>query len=169
MTTLPYFAFGSNLGLPRLRARIPEVEAVGAARLDGYELTWNKRSVDGSAKCNVVVARKRTARVYGALFRLPQAGQRTLDQIEAGYRRIEVDVVMERESVCAFTYQAAPEYVDNALVPFVWYRDLVVAGARAVPLPAGYVSQLRATTAVPDPDADRSEKNRSLLMAFHVP
>lgn len=42
--TVLYFAYGSNLWLPRLRHRVPGVEPVGVAHLGGFGLRWHKRS-----------------------------------------------------------------------------------------------------------------------------
>lgn len=171
--TLTYFAFGSNLGLPRLRARVPDVVLIGRARLDGYGLAWNKRSADGSGKCNIVQQVQRVGSVYGVLYRMPEAGQRVLDGIEEGYRRIDVEVAVVTdtatltgaERVRAFTYRADAPNTDDALVPFDWYRDLVIAGAEAAALPDLYLTGLRGTAAMPDPDRDRRTRNRSLLEA----
>lgn len=64
--TVLYFAYGSNLCLPRLRSRVPSVALVGTAVLSGYELRWHKRSTDTSGKCDVIAApdpdRERDAR-----------------------------------------------------------------------------------------------------------
>ena len=49
-----YFAYGSNLCFPRLRARVPGVRALGPALLRGHELRWHKRGTDGSGKCSIV-------------------------------------------------------------------------------------------------------------------
>jgi gamma-glutamylcyclotransferase len=164
-----YFAYGSNLGLPRLRARVPGAERVGAASLSGYELAWNKQGADGSAKCNIMPRPGAGSRVHGALFELPEAGRRTLDRTEVGYRRIEVEVELDRGLVRAFSYGAEARFVDDSLTPFLWYRDLVVAGAEAAGLPADYVSELRETTAAPDPDVKRAARHRSLLCALGMP
>jgi gamma-glutamylcyclotransferase len=50
----PYFAFGSNMLLERIKKRVPSARALGIATLGGYALRFNKLSKDGSAKANIV-------------------------------------------------------------------------------------------------------------------
>ena len=55
----------------------------------------------------------------------------------------------------AMTYIAGEPYIDASCLPFDWYRDLVVAGAREHRLPPAYLRELERTPAVPDPDSAR--------------
>ena len=63
----------------------------------------------------------------------------------------------------AMTYIAGEPYIDAACVPFDWYRDLVVAGAREHGLPPEYVRELERTAAAPDPDPARAARTRGIL------
>lgn len=67
------------------------------------------------------------------------------------------------------TYMAGDRYIDPACLPFDWYRDLVVAGAREHGLPPTYVEELALTPAAPDPDATRAGPARRLLEGFCPP
>jgi gamma-glutamylcyclotransferase (GGCT)/AIG2-like uncharacterized protein YtfP len=159
-----YFAYGSNLWLPRLRARVPGAESLGAARLRGFSLRWHKRSHDGSGKCGIAVDGDGV--VHGGLFRIPVAERPRLDHVEelgVGYGDLDVRLDTATGEVTAYTYVALPGVRDEALRPWRWYRDLVVAGARWHGLPQAYVSRLRAVAAERDPDADRSRRERSSL------
>ena len=49
-----YFAYGSNLVMARLRARVPVFGLIGPARLPAMRLTFDKRGSDGSGKANLV-------------------------------------------------------------------------------------------------------------------
>ena len=161
--TLPYFAYGSNLCLRRLRSRIPGVEVAGRAALGGFDLHWNKRSADGSAKCNIAPSPRRDAAVHGALIGLPMLERSLLHRIEEGYREYPIAVETGGESVSAFTYVARRSWVDDSLRPYSWYRDLVVAGAEAVGLSRDYVDRLREVETILDPDSERERRNRACI------
>ena len=45
-----YFAYGSNLSSPRLRARVPSARPEGVARLEGQRLALDKPGRDGTAR-----------------------------------------------------------------------------------------------------------------------
>lgn len=59
--TLHYFAYGSNLHPYRLIQRVPNARLVATTRLDGYGVSFSKRSHDGSSKCNLAKKDARTA------------------------------------------------------------------------------------------------------------
>ena len=58
---------------------------------------------------------------------------------------------------------ARPEAHDENLLPYDWYRALIVAGALEHELPESYVAALRDAVVRADPDAKRREKNLLLL------
>lgn len=161
-----YFAYGSNLCVPRLRARAPGVAAVGPASLPGYALRWHKRSVDGSGKCSIVRSTSPAAEVHGALFRVPVPAKRLLDRVEglgSGYRETTVRLRAREWTSEALTYIATPSHVDESLRPYSWYKDLVVSGAVAHGLPADYVDELRGVAVWDDRDAERAARNLACL------
>jgi gamma-glutamylcyclotransferase len=156
-----YFAYGSNLHPLRLTGRAPSSVFVGVARLPDYGLRFHKRAADGSGKCDVIPATGDT--VYGGLFRLDARDLPRLDAAEEGYVRVVVRVRLAAEAVEAVTYRARPERVAPALLPYRWYRDLVVAGARHRGLPPAYVVALEAIAVQNDPDANRARRMEGLL------
>ena len=80
-----YFAYGSNLCLPRLKARVPGVRALGSALLRGHELRWHKKGDDGSGKGSIVEVGG-DAVVHGALFAVPEREKAALGRAEGpGY------------------------------------------------------------------------------------
>ncbi len=160
--TLLYFAYGSNLCLRRLRERVPGARLADTGRLHGFELRWNKRSVDASGKCNATKCLE-GAGVLGALIQLPADQRIALDRIEEGYENIAVAIESRGERVPAFTYTAHSTMVDDDLRPYTWYHDLVVAGAASLDLPAGYIASLRKVEPIPDPDRRRARENRAYL------
>jgi gamma-glutamylcyclotransferase len=140
-----YFAYGSNMLTRRLRERAPSARVVGPAVLRDHELHIHKKARDGSAKCNVVP--HPGAVVHGVLFELDDDDWAALDRAEsrgAGYERVAIDL----DGRIADLYVAQPGYIDEALLPFSWYLDFVVAGAREHGLPEEYVARIERHRAV---------------------
>lgn len=54
-----------------------------------------------------------------------------------------------------YVYVAEENAIDDALVPYSWYYELVLAGAEQHALPNDYVAGLRAIPFTQDPKADR--------------
>jgi hypothetical protein len=161
-----YFAYGSNLFRPWLRTRAPSAAARGVARLPGHRLCFHKRGSDDSGKCNALATGRGDDVVYGVVFEIDPPDKAGLDRAEGAprqYREATVHLVTERREIEAFTYLAAPGWVDDGLRPFDWYRDLVVAGAREQGLPAFYVARIEQVGADPDPDPSRAARARSVL------
>lgn len=164
--SLAYFAYGSNLCVPRLRHRVPGARLVAPAILPGWEPRWHKRGSDASGKMSIVEAPS-GSEVWGALFVIPAEGKRRLDRIEGlgdGYERIRVTATTpEGTATPAWTYVAAASHIDEGLRPYTWYRDLVLTGVEALPAPAPYVRRLRAVEAKEDPDPAREASERRFL------
>ena len=161
--TLFYFAYGSNLHLNRLRARVPSAEPVTAWPLDGYDLRWHKRGRDGSGKCDCFRTDRPTDRVHGVIYSLSSDEKPALDAAEGlgvGYDLIWLGMG-EYDKV--FTYVARRDQIDDVLAPYVWYRQFVIDGARQHSLPAGYVDRLASVSALEDPDRERHALNIDIL------
>lgn len=154
---LPYFAYGSNMSVRRLRQRVPAARALAAATLFGHELRFHKRGRDGSGKCDAWLSDKDDSRVCGVLFDIPRAGKADLDRIEGlgtGYGEKTVQVRrVDGHWAAASTYYAID--IDEHLHPFCWYRHHVLAGAREFHLPADYISAIEAIDVVVDTDTVR--------------
>jgi hypothetical protein len=134
------FAYGSNMHPERMLARVPGAEPRGRGLLVGRRLVLNKRGRDGSAKANL--AEDADGRVWGVLWELLAEELRVLDGHEGGYRRIAVRVEAEDGPTGAEAYvseRLAPE-----ALPFDWYVEHLVRGARAFGFPDDYVAWLEA-------------------------
>jgi len=159
-----YFAYGSNLLSARLRARAPSARAVGVAALPRRELRFHKRSRDGSAKCDAVPTGRAGDAVHGAVFELDESDWPALDRAEgrgAGYERSALEIEWQGAPVEAYLAQAG--FIEPALLPYSWYVELVVAGARQHGLPAEYVARLERQASMPDPDREREARERVWL------
>jgi len=162
MSVLTYFAYGSNMSISRLQARIPDARLVGRGRLAGHMLRFHKLGDDGSAKLDAVPASEPQAHVLGVLYHLGAQDKAVLDRIEgAGYTVVNADIELEDgSSVEAFMYQAVR--IDPSVRPFHWYVHHVVMGAVAAALPQPYVDAIAATPAIDDPDVARNARERAL-------
>jgi gamma-glutamylcyclotransferase len=156
-----YFAYGSNLLRARLVARVSIIEDCGVRTLPGRQLHFHKRGRDGSGKCNI--ADCNDSLVYGVLYKLTNDAMIALDKIEGsggGYQRITIPL---GSGIQAQTYIAEASWIDAALAPFTWYRDLVIAGAKEHHFPEPYIAQLFNVRTLEDPDFARNALNRSLI------
>lgn len=165
MALLRYFAYGSNLWVARMASRVRSARLLTVATLPGHRLAFDKRGSDGSAKANV--RPEEGERVFGALFEIAVAERAVLDAVEGAPHEYHVfDEVVETAEgpVEAFTYKASPETLADDLVPFDWYRDFVLHGARAHGFPEEYVRAIEGVLVRPDEDRERTARARALLL-----
>jgi hypothetical protein len=166
MSTILYFAYGSNMSTPRLRYRVPGCRFEFVARLPNYKLCFHKRSKDGSAKCNAFRTAEPTDAVIGVVYEIPTNEKPALDRAEglgAGYHEEIVPVLSpEGEKVTVHAYIADASFIDDILQPYSWYKNFVLAGAEEHRLPAEYVeSRIGAVHAIRDPDPQREQARRA--------
>lgn len=156
--TLLYFAYGSNLYLPRMQGRVPSAMPVSVGRLPDHRLAFDKLGGDGSTKCTIHEDADDT--VWGVVYRIDADDRPALDAAEGeGYEVTDIRVATPETWLDCFTYRALPEWIGRGW-PYAWYRDLVLAGARNHALPADYIAPMTAITAIPDPDPARVQANR---------
>jgi hypothetical protein len=106
--------------------------------------------------------------VIGVLFSFDPAERAKLDEAEgvgSGYEHSIVTVINEKgRRRKVLTYLATPEYIDDSLKPYGWYRDFVLAGAAEHGLPTEYVEEfIQSVEAIDDPNKTRDEKQRGTL------
>ena len=159
-----YLAYGSNMWRRRIELRLGMCDSLGAASLRGYSLRFHKRGRDGSGKCDAFLTGNLGDVLYGVVYRLNQIQREALDEYEGpGYTSRYVPVRTRSGTLTAYTYVAKQDHVDVGLDPYVWYKSLVVAGARAHGLPARYVEALCDIAAVSDPDPERHALHQRIL------
>ncbi|MBY4675098.1 gamma-glutamylcyclotransferase family protein [Marinobacterium arenosum] len=159
-----YFAYGSNMSVPRLRQRVPSAQPMGMASLDQHRLDFHKSGRDGSAKCDAFLTCRPDDRVYGVLFHIDPEELKLLHQFEGlglGYDLKEVLVQREDGRLqSAFTYFAI--HIDRSLKPYHWYLRHVLHGARCAGLPADYIGKLEQLDSWIDPDPVRTAQELSV-------
>ncbi len=168
---MKYFTYGSNMLERRLKhgSRVPSAEFISIGEVRDRVLRFHKLGKDGSAKCDAPA--EAGGVLYGVLFDVPEESLGRLDVVEdvprGGYRRATLEVRDgDGATVAAFTYIATPEFVREDLLPFEWYKALVVAGAIEHGLPQWYVDNVRGTPARPDPVASRTAAAMEALGEF---
>ncbi|MDH3281700.1 MAG: gamma-glutamylcyclotransferase [Gammaproteobacteria bacterium] len=159
-----YFAYGSNLLSRRLAVRIGACAIAGTATAAGYRLVFHKRGQDGSAKADAFGTGLDSDTVLGVLYRVTAAQKRRLDEFEgAGYRSADILIRSAQGRGQAVTYVALGHHIDANLMPFKWYRDLVIAGAYQWGFPPRYIEFLETHATQNDPDRERQRRNMAVL------
>lgn len=159
-----YLAYGSNLHPLRLRERVPSARLLGTTGVTGWSLLFAKRGQDGSGKCTISAGNES---VYCAIYEMTREDKERLDDIEGvgkGYRQHVLNVPYFGD--CA-TYVAERAWVDESLLPFCWYRDLVVAGALLHGFERRYLARIRLLETRADPDPTRRARNERLVQRLH--
>lgn len=134
------FAYGSNMSRKQIEDRAPSVQIIGRAQLNNMRFVCNKKSVDGSAKANIVKSDNDV--VWGVLFEIDEEDLAILDLKEGGYFRVSVRVTtVNGEAVLAETYLS--KKITNDHRSYKWYKDKIVTGAMEHGLPEDYVQFLR--------------------------
>lgn len=190
--SMKIFSYGSNMCSPRLAARVPSARFVRRGYLSGFTLRFHKRGrLDGSGKANMLRTGDDADRVWGVVWEIDPAHKPDLDRAEglgAGYEEERVRVerpgkpetrdsvegrrasrgpdgsgAVDGASDEAWAYVASPDFIDDRLVPFGWYVDFVVAGAREHALPDPYVAAVARQERRRDPNQERRRRNRRIL------
>ncbi len=171
MSSIYYFAYGSNLHPHRLKQRIPSSKPLDKAHLHQYQLRYHKNGGDGSAKCNVVSTGNELDRVIGVIYEMLAIELPILDRVEGlgyGYDREVCEVKMGPDSVVeAYLYIAQPEYIDEDSRPYCWYRDFVVEGARHHQFPDDYIDEHLDVEFKNDADPERLRLNRNIISGIY--
>ena len=164
MPELIYLGYGSNLHPLRLRQRVPSCRLLGKVALPGYRLVFHKSGMDDSGKCDLLETGYPDDIAWGVLFTMAGEDKPALDEAEGpGYLCSDLDVIFDGKPIEAMTYLARPERQDPAMVPFDWYRELVLVGARLHEFPPGYITEIGQVPTRPDPDRERARLNEELL------
>lgn len=139
------FAYGSNLYPERLRCRARYWDGnYQLATLLGYELRFNKRSVNYGVAANVVSHPTRCVR--GILIELNEIDLQAIDVCEGyptNYDRIEASFLLEDNSqIDGYIYIARPEWILEGKYPCAEYLGYVTQGAIAWGLPQDYIDAI---------------------------
>ena len=158
---MKYAAYGSNLHPIRLINRVPLAQFLGKAVIKDKALRFHKRSKDGSGKCNIVTDTNN--KVYVAVYEVHESEKPALANAEGvgyGYRTVTFEVSGYGE---CFTYVAEQSHIDDSLLPYSWYKELVLAGCEKFNFPKDYIDFLKAIPVTEDSNEKRHAENMGLV------
>jgi hypothetical protein len=104
--------------------------------------------------------------MYGVLYEFDACEKSGLDALEGsgnGYGEQLVQFPLNGQTYTPYIYVAQSTHIDPTLIPYHWYKNLVLAGARYHNLPAQYIDEIESTPSKSDPDAKRTQDNENLL------
>lgn len=156
------FAYGSNMSLSRIRARLPNVIRIGVMSAPGYKLTFDKSGLDDSGKCNAIYTGNNYDLLYGVLYQLTAQEKAILDDIE-GPRYDNHALTLtddDKNQYSAYCYSA--NTTDSNLLPFDWYLQHVLTGATEAQLPQAYIQNITQQATCQDNDLARYERETAI-------
>lgn len=162
---MKYLAYGSNMLTERFKARVSSANNPNHYALKKHRLRFHKKSIDCSGKCSIVATDSDNDVVHGVIFDIDEQQIHVLDSAEGvnnGYQRKEITLLLDGVATKVLVYVAEDDYIDESLVPYRWYYDLVLAGAEQHALPADYVAGLYAIPYRQDPNPDRKSRLEAL-------
>ena len=143
-----FFAYDSAMNNTRLEGRGLKIISYESAYLNDYELKFNKRSVDGTTKANIV--RMPEKKVYGIIYKLPKSELTKLDNIvgktSGHFDRQELQVItMNDEVFVANVYSAVAKYLvtEDAMLPSHQHVNTIVNAALRHRLDSNYITYLK--------------------------
>ncbi len=159
LNKMRYFAYGSNMAIARLRERVPSASLVGVYRLKNHNLKFHKVGKDGSAKCDALHTGSDADVIEGVVFEVDFDEIKHLDRAEGlgeGYAKNDIEVSnISGDRLQAFTYVATD--ISDSLLPFSWYKNHVLVGAKNFGLSRRYIEKIERITAEEDPDKAREK------------
>jgi gamma-glutamylcyclotransferase len=164
MRTVYYLAYGSNLHPLRLRERCPSAALLGVVELPNRVVRFAKRGSDRSGKCTLMEESGLMA--YGVLYEMHRSDKRALDRVEGlghGYGERLLRVHCRGRTCQAMSYVAEHTHLDPSLMPYDWYKAMVVHGACCMGVPKAYVRRLSSVEAIKDPDDSRRAREFARL------
>ena len=141
-----YFAYGSNLNTDRLTTCI-EATALHTATIADYALSFNKLSVDSSAKANIM--QSHGDNVLGVIYRISRSQLPALNKAEGkgyGYSIKRMHTVAGER---VFLYVADEDAYTNVPV-YTDYMNLVIAGMQEHNFSTEYIADTTADVEVVD-------------------
>ena len=104
---------------------------------------------------------------YGVLYEMTSGDMTALNAVEGpGYLGQLIGVTIGGQIYNPTIYVARSGSIDESLVPYSWYLDLIVQGARYFNFPSNYISALQSVPSVSDGDAARAQLHQALLIAM---
>jgi len=142
---------------------VGSIETLGCIELPGWGLDFTKRGADGSGKCTL--NSNAIGSAWAVMYAIAADQQPTLDRIEGLGNGYEVHWMEIPGYAPCYVYLAQESHRDRALVPFDWYKALVLAGARFHGFPTTYLTAIESVVVTRDVDEQRRAENMRLIDA----
>lgn len=160
------FSYGSNMLMSRITERIDSYKKIGIGYLPKHSLRFHKISKDGSGKADAYYTGKDSDVVWGVIGHIDSKAKSKLDRFEGlgkGYNDDVVEVITNEGKISATTYLADENCIDFNLLPYDWYKDIVVQGCIENQLPQDYIDVIKGSSFKKDPDVQRRQKHYGIL------
>lgn len=161
-----YFSYGSNLHPVRLTKRISSAKLVSAVCVNNYKLKFHKKSKDGSAKCNLIETSDEKDQIFGAIYEIDTAQKAILDGFEglgSGYFEHRVQIVKENNTFDCFTYIAQQSFIVDNMLPYNWYKEMVVIGAEYLQVADEYIAEIESNPSIDDQNIKRKLEQECII------
>jgi hypothetical protein len=137
----------------RIKVRAKDAIPLGIAHVAGRRLTFHKigtrKNGSRTGKSDICVDPDSKSIVYGVLFEIPEQQFDDLNTLEKGYSPVEFVAHSPRlGAVTAVAHLA--DCTDATLVPYDWYRGLVLEGAFQHGIPEPYIRKYIQSVRVED-------------------
>jgi gamma-glutamylcyclotransferase (GGCT)/AIG2-like uncharacterized protein YtfP len=131
-----YFAYGSNMFENQMIKRQCNIISKKKGILYNFELKFNKKSTDGSGKCNIIEKDKNI--VEGGVYEIDEDSLQKLTEIEKGYYKKIVHIHINNEVLNCITFVADKDKINDSLKPNIEYKKTVILGAKEFELSEKY-------------------------------
>ncbi|MHA1343488.1 MAG: gamma-glutamylcyclotransferase family protein [Promethearchaeota archaeon] len=161
------FSYGSNMYSKRLVKRVQSAEIRGIGKAQGFKIEFSKKSKDNSGKATLIRTTNKSDIIWGTISTILKKEKHLLDEAEGlreGYNEEHIRIKNEtNEDLLLITYIADDSYIDKKLVPYSWYKTLVVEGAKENGLPEKYIEKLELQKAKEDKNIERAKSELKIL------
>lgn len=160
------FSYGSNMLLSRITERINSYKKIRIGYLPKHSLRFHKISKDGSGKADAYCTGKDSDTVWGVIGHISTNDKGELDKFEGlgkGYSEDIVEIITNKGNMLATIYLADVKRIDSNLLPYDWYRDIVVQGCIENQLPKDYTDEVKICSYKKDLDTQRRQKHYEII------
>jgi len=161
------FSYGSNMYSKRLIKRVPSAKILGIGKSQGFKIEFSKRSKDKSGKATLIRTTNKSDIIWGTISNILKKEKHLLDEAEGlgkGYNKKSIPIKIETgEDICPIAYIAEDSYIDKELIPYKWYKTLVIEGAKENGLPEKYIEKLELQEAKEDKNIERAKYELKIL------
>lgn len=143
-----YFAYGTLLDVPSMKAFAPSADPVGLMRLDGYSMGFAETHQKGKGGCWLKPDPK--GAVWGLQYRLSDDDMERMDVASGVPSRLWVHLPVTLTDLDGAAVESVTYTIPNdppTFRPGPDYVGKILAGLSALPFPADYAAEVRSRIA----------------------